>query len=504
MSELRNFAMTSVWRSLLWKEWREHRWKPAIIVGACLLMPAPFALVDVQYYVPGAAMMLMFFAPLAAMFLGAGIAAGEQSRGTIRFLQTLPAPISKPALAKLLWSGMIAATPAIIAALALLCYWLATEAPFELGPPMIAVVASGIAAVSLMTWVAASGVNLSDEVRAGAVGLLVITVVWSAFLLIGYAWTDDLNNAPWPRPLRIAAAGAPASTAGLLDSSIADDELGWPENLVLRSWPFALVMLVSHGALATWFVRRFGRSGPSRSPSGEPAVVVVAPGWLSPPRSRPLTAMIWKQARESAPLALVGGVAIPLLALLVAVMAAGLNDYAVPEVLLNVVPGTWLVVGLFVAVVAGIGVFLDDLRPGLHTFWRSRPINVDQWFTVKLVTGLLVTVVSLTAAPLIIVAILESRQSFEPPLGEPRPLALVWQGLLFHGVAYLVAVLSIILVRHAVYAALLTISVVAAIPIAMSDFVGDLRGEMFCGALAAVAVIAVARLALRNDWGWKG
>ena len=40
--------------------------------------------------------------------------------------------------------------------------------------------------------------------------------------------------------------------------------------------------------------------------------------------------------------------------------------------------------GFFIVIVAGIGVLLDDLKPGLHTFWRSRPINPDLWFWAEI------------------------------------------------------------------------------------------------------------------------
>ena len=40
-------------------------------------------------------------------------------------------------------------------------------------------------------------------------------------------------------------------------------------------------------------------------------------------------------------------------------------------------------IGLAVAMIVGIGVFLYDVGPGLSSFWRSRPINPNLWFWIK-------------------------------------------------------------------------------------------------------------------------
>ena len=58
-------------------------------------------------------------------------------------------------------------------------------------------------------------------------------------------------------------------------------------------------------------------------------------------------------------------------------------------------------VGFLVTVVAGQGVFLEDLKPKVSLFWRSRPINTTQWFFVKFFTGLTVLVVTFGALLLV-------------------------------------------------------------------------------------------------------
>lgn len=45
-------------------------------------------------------------------------------------------------------------------------------------------------------------------------------------------------------------------------------------------------------------------------------------------------------------------------------------------------------IAFLAAAVAGVGLFMEDLRPGVHAFWRSRPIPIDHWFWLKYVGGL--------------------------------------------------------------------------------------------------------------------
>ena len=92
--------MNGVWRSLLWKEWREQRSSIAILTAFFVLIPTLFSLRTPSNYFAVYSMTL-FVIPIMCLFVAMGIAAREQSSGTIGFLQALPIGPRKPAATKL-------------------------------------------------------------------------------------------------------------------------------------------------------------------------------------------------------------------------------------------------------------------------------------------------------------------------------------------------------------------------------------------------------------------
>jgi ABC-type transport system involved in multi-copper enzyme maturation permease subunit len=500
--------MTSVWRSLLWKEWRESRWKLAIIVAACLLVPAPLAWQGGEEYIGGLAAMVVVFGPLAAMGIGADVAAGEHSRRTIHFLQALPVPMARPAAAKLFWGAVVMIVPSVVAG-AMLFVFHESRGGDAASPrgwqALLLVGVTTLTALSFLLWTAAVGVNASDEVRAGAIALIVIAAIWCALVFVGHLSSNTIDGA-WPRALRVVASAAPGTPAGAYAVADGTDssrrEYGWPDQFFAKSWPFAAVMVLSHGALAVWFLRRFGRiARPQAAVDAIPAAE-AARGWLAPPRRSPLTAIVWKQLRESTSLALTGLAAIIGLVAITAVVIKRLEAGEFVGSVVEATIGCWATLGFAVAVVSGIGVFLDDLRPGLHTFWRSRPINVDQWFAVKLLTGLLATVVPLAVAPLAILLALHVVYGLPAP---NEGLTVILSVPAIHACGYLAAVAATALLRSAGAAALATILAgVVVVALAGNYFAGDPVGAILLGAVIALTAVIVAWMAVRNDWGWKG
>jgi hypothetical protein len=170
-----------------------------------------------------------------------------------------------------------------------------------------------------------------------------------------------------------------------------------------------------------------------------------------------------------------------------------------------------IVLGCVVALVAGIGVALQDVGPQLNTFWRSRPINANVWFVTKSVTGLAVVLTAIYL-PLSIIYVVHS-------------VNLDWELLsvipLLHTTVYAAAVAMTCLVRHAVYAAVLSIGLVVAM--AATGALGwrfargagwiseNSRGYdeevlFFMVAAFALSILAcsiLGWLAMKNDWGWK-
>jgi ABC-type transport system involved in multi-copper enzyme maturation permease subunit len=518
--------MNPVWRSLLWKEWREHRWILAFLVAGCLLVPLGFLVIYREWGagVAGVAVMVCAGVPATAMFVGAAIAARERSQRTLGFMQALPASMKKAAAAKLLVACTTVIAPALLASLILAipyffrtfrsAYWLSDldldRGQDELITLGICALFSGAAAVSLLIWMAAAGVNLVDELRAGAIGLLVIALMWGAIILaIGIA--EETFRPPLPPLLKqgfeTVMAGAPGGVFGGIGLW---DDARWHANPWQRSWPLALACLTSHGVLGTWYIVRFGRRARSQSPTESQLTVKATSQWLSPPRRSRTTAVVWKQFRESAPLAALGGLAIFIIAPIIARTTSIRSADFIEEWQLTAI-STWLMAGVFVAVVAGIGVFYDDLRPGLHTFWRSRPIHVGAWFWLKLLTGLATTVGVLAAGPLLTLAghWLTGQASSSRLPHEPSLANVIGAGLLLHAATFVLAALAIVLVRQPVMAAMLTFGAWIVIAVAIAAWFEDdapvqMAPFVWIGVVGLATWSILAWQALRRDWGWGG
>lgn len=279
--------MNGVWRSLLWKEWREQRWK------ACLLLIAALPSLAIpsmgQTNASGILISCLTFTFLAAsLFLGAGAAASEQSQRTMGFLQSLPISTKWSAVAKL--------------ASALVALWLPVSIFFIAnqiwrGLPsypgggmsfeMFAIV-TGLSLTSLLIWMAAVGVNLSDEIRAGAIGFLVIIGCWAMA-----AWLPQPTwGGPSPVFNRLVQGLLPGGAwFVVVEMEIQADNAALGQTIGRASlWPLAVAAILSNSALAASYVWRFGCvASPRRQPSNQRRRVSYLHGWLRPcgDRGRP-------------------------------------------------------------------------------------------------------------------------------------------------------------------------------------------------------------------------
>src|SRR4029079_5622139 len=97
--------MRSIWHSLAWKEWNEHKWKLVSILAVmwCLMafVVVMAGLSDRPVRTESFQVSALLGGIPMAVFVGLSIAAGEQSRGTLPFLQSLPVPMWRVALHKL-------------------------------------------------------------------------------------------------------------------------------------------------------------------------------------------------------------------------------------------------------------------------------------------------------------------------------------------------------------------------------------------------------------------
>ncbi len=518
--------MNGVWRSLLWKEWREQRSSIAILTAFFVLIPTLLSLRTPSNYFAVYSMTL-FVIPIMCLFVAMGIAAREQSSRTIGFLQALPISPRKPAATKLFWAIVAVTAPVLIS---LGTAWLVQAALGATAQEAIDrdariygtegsywFIARGVmpplAAISLLLWLSAAGVNCSDEVRAGAIGLLVVVSCWGAIGIIAYAMsTLKMHSAE--ELVKVAMAAAPGGVVAL-DVGMPPAGGMWKDQNYYRL--LAFVVIVSHICLAAAYIGRFGRVLPGQPQNAAAAVVPRAPSWLAPPRQSPFVAIVWKQFRESAPLASLGAACIAVITTIVylAMKREAVGEMTVSQLLFAAV-AIWMTVGLMVSVVAGVGVFLEDLSPGLNYFWRSRPINTSQWFVVKYSVGLLVTIVTL-AVPVLAIAFYAWVSPDEVSTLNLQSNEEIRNVAAFGGLAQIVvyncAIAAIVLLRRPIHAAFTAITVALMIWIASAVITESVFGLsmptksvalllLFVGS-STLATVILAWLAVKHDWGWR-
>lgn len=505
--------MRSIWYSLLWKEWHEQRWKLAALSAAPLMVfvitVAWHGRIERGGLTPGdlvqiSAAILSCYGFLAGMFLGMSAAARENGAGTMRFLQTLPTDMWKAGCAKLLVTSVVAAIPiALVMLAAAFCYLISPEqmsadfsvstAEFSMGRWFLRAGLTFIAAtVSIVWWMAAIGVNRSDEIRAGAIGFLVVVGMW-----LGLAYSLD-----WCQRYRLT--GCEVGLAHLT-SAAPGGFLFWQmycngseQFIKFDHWPSPVGVVVT-AAVAYWYLARFART-PARTGRGEG---LAAGGTaLRTPRApfhSPVAALAWKQVRETGPLAvfaLAAALAMAAIADRSSVERPSDGDFA------NLFLAIGGSMGMLVVFVTGIGLYLEELRPEVEQFWRSRPLPLGLLFVVKYTVGILV-LMGVLGVPLLAAIATSDDRVLDAPVMElaARFLFLVW--LVF--MPYSLAMTAQCLLRQPIYAVVVAVlalwlgsaAYAWAFPAATAFDVGRAM------ATALVGTVALGWLAVRYDWGWK-
>jgi len=516
-SDIASTTMHSVWQSLAWKEWHEHKWRLAALVSIlCGLML--FTLVDSEHnrdvFGGVLAIALLAVGPLA-IFAGACTAASERSRGTLAFLQALPVPMWRVALHKLAFGLLTVVVPCVCLMVLVFAYsqylkamGIPYHAPF--GNPLQpadrwttgnwiidwGLVFMAISA-SLYLWTIAAGACRNDEISAGAFGLLAMVGCWIVLIVAGSMIYELLLN---PRQ-RLSPAWDWLLASGLALGP-GSAFLAFDRGFSVQTFAAVPVALAVHAGLALLYVRRFHSAIDlaARSPQ-----VVKRAGkrhdWLRPPFATTWTAIAWKQFRESLPVALAGlGGILAIATVLGANLWVVHQDY--PERIIGpfvrMFGAVSVSLGMFIALVIGIGVALNDTGTKLAYFWRSRPINSDVWYWTKFATGLLLLIVTLYLPLLVLAATLHpvglrGLWSSEAIVVPPLQLALFTTSLALT-----------CLLRQAIYAAVLSIAVIylGMLPamLVWGNFVPEWVPAS-CFLITAIVMSIVGWLAMRNDWG---
>lgn len=521
--------MKSVWHALIWKEWHEHKWKLVALTAVLIALPAMTLLSEEPNGIFTAVTATMWLAvPMLSVFIGASAAAGENSERTMPFLQSMPTPMSYAALVKLV-------SAILTVCISVACVIAFTYVVAIVGSQLDASFYRGIdddrifvflsendwylsrlflgwgSGISFVIWIAAVGVNRSDEVRSGALGILAIVSYW--FLLFIVAWSLDLPSpiSGFPMEFKTLAAIGPGSPVVAM----------WLENpeALIRvtpplQWPIALASIAFHALLAICFVARFGRVPHGFHPS-EPTAAVIAGQWLAPPRRTRFGVLVWKQFRESGPLALIAMCATFAMWLILTVFVVyktfregatwdqvSMHLGGITEFGFQITTAVWMSVGFFVAIVAGIGVFFEELRPGMDMFWRSRPIDRDLWFWTKFSFGMSITLLALLV-PVLMALWIAAGQDVDV-FGPDQNFAGGILVFLIQAAVFAVAAAAMILVRQAIYAAVLAIGVAAGVMFLIIEFEWEEPGATASFAVSTVLATLLAWVAVRNDWSLRG
>src|SRR4029079_18983290 len=107
--------MIRIWRSLIWKEWHEQKWKLVVLLVLASVMPI------MQWYGgdsvrPDAfsvflAGLLVTYSFVAPLFLAMRVATEYRTQGTFEFVQSLPFPPGRFMIVKLFASLLTFALP---------------------------------------------------------------------------------------------------------------------------------------------------------------------------------------------------------------------------------------------------------------------------------------------------------------------------------------------------------------------------------------------------------
>ena len=158
-----------MWRSLVWKEWHEQRWR----LGFGIFLVGTFTLIGLRTRIVPDEQIIIFSMMIGGMFfplmVAMGLVAPERVEGTIVRLLALPVPAWKVLAAKAVVGGIVCVAPMVVSG-AIACV-VAGDREMAWGELIgLYAMATGIT-VSVFTWLTAAGVRQPSEARAGLMGI---------------------------------------------------------------------------------------------------------------------------------------------------------------------------------------------------------------------------------------------------------------------------------------------------------------------------------------------
>ena len=430
-----------IWRNLFWKEWHEQKWKLLALTAIALSVCVALLFQDLGNVAFSLVFTSMAYAMLAPILMGMGVCAGEHATGVIQFVRAQPVSMRRMASVRWIAGACVMLIPLICvtaicwivmcsvdqvgqksvrtsAFLQLDSTWRESSALFVLS------LAGKAGCLNLYAWIAAVAVNQRTEFRAGLVGLLVIVAMIFAGIGGMSAWDNHLPSISVPSLFFLMSS--PLVSLGIVDFI-------WHslQGLVFVAvvWQLLLTM-----CLMQVMVFRYGRE--ERGFSGDfftrAKTKMTESIQLGKPLSSQWRALLWLQIRQSLPVCVVG-------LCLVSTIVLTSGGFA-PDSFDSMYP----IIGCVLALLIGVGTFVSELQPELHTFWRSRPISPSSWFWFKFIGGA-IAMIGLFDVPCILLIWSGFVQSSSPGFASLFPLLL-------HLLCYSIAVFMACILRHTTYA----------------------------------------------------
>ena len=514
--------MNSIWKSLLWKEWREYRLKMVVLASVLLLAIVSFmAIADVNStrgFLRILSGVLLSYGFLAGFFLAMGVAAKENVNSTATFLHALPTAGWKPAAAKILMASLTAVFPILVTmAFAYDIHQSGFYSTFDeyrswpefqrtyLGQsnldlddfPNDYLIRHTVAAVcctlSLLWWASALGVNRSDEMRAGAIAFLAILCTW---LVSAYGFhLSEKYSLGIEHIISSVFSMGPGGPFYLYEHGL-DGLHGFAE---LSRYLSPLLIAGQVGILG-WFLYQFGRWQPAKTDKGpEVDLSVRFTSTSRAPFRSPFTAIVWKQICETGPLALFG---------LAGAIALSVGGYWIDSVQQSSFPEVFVAVtaslSFLVVMVAGIGLLIDELKPGVNDFWRSRPLDLRLWFFTKYFTGMIVLIACL-GVPVLLTGF-TSFWRWDDLLNE-SVLAICLTLFSMYVAVFSLTMLFQCLLRQPIYAAVLALGTLflGFWGVSYLDRYYDIHWAIALTVIVLfwVGIVVLTWKAVRYNWGWS-
>jgi ABC-type transport system involved in multi-copper enzyme maturation permease subunit len=170
--------MTGIFQKLIWKEWREQRWKIAYMSFLMLSLAVIGLRTRMLPDIAVLAFDAFFGAFLLPIFVGMGLFASEKSEGTLSMLTSLPIKPWKIFTVKMIHAVVICAIPFAVTLAAVL--FLAGDREVDTATIVRAYLICYLFSIVFLSWIVGFGIGQPTEARTALVALAVV-LAWSFF-----------------------------------------------------------------------------------------------------------------------------------------------------------------------------------------------------------------------------------------------------------------------------------------------------------------------------------